>query len=254
MRRWKSQSSTSSQRQPVSQNDAIAPTARTRVKRLPKRASYDRDAIYSILDTALVCHVGFAIDGQPYVIPTLHVRIDDRLYIHGSAASRMLGAAADGTPLAVTVTHIDGVVLARSAFHHSVNYRSAVILGIAKLVADPAEKLVVMKGLIDHVAPGRWDHIRHPNEKELAATSVLSIPIDGGVGEAQERRPDRRRSRLRAAHLGGTDSVCNDGRWRRSPMRGSTRRRRSPRTLASTGCPRIEEQEPHDSDGGDGDG
>jgi hypothetical protein len=160
-----------------SPNNAIAPTARTRVKRLPKRASYDRDAIYSILDTALVCHVGFALGGQPYVIPTLHVRIDDRLYIHGSAASRMLGAAAEGTPMAITVTHIDGVVLARSAFHHSVNYRSAVILGAATLVIDPAEKLAVMKGLIDHVAPGRWDNIRHPNEKELAATSVLSIPI-----------------------------------------------------------------------------
>ncbi|HLX04635.1 MAG TPA: pyridoxamine 5'-phosphate oxidase family protein [Candidatus Binatus sp.] len=158
-------------------NSAVAPTARTRVKRLPKRASYDRDAIYSILDTALVCHVGFAIDAQPYVIPTLHARIADRLYIHGSAASRMLGAAADGTPIAVTVTHIDGLVLARSAFHHSVNYRSVVILGYAKLVTDSAEKFVVMKGLIDHVAPGRWSHIRHPNEKELAATSVLSIPI-----------------------------------------------------------------------------
>jgi uncharacterized protein len=156
---------------------SIAPTARTRVKRLPKRASYDRDAINAILDTALVCHVGFALGGQPYVIPTLHVRIGDRLYIHGSAASRMLGAAADGTPIAVTVTHIDGLVLARSAFHHSVNYRSVVILGAATLVADRAEKFAVMKGLIDHVAPGRWDHIRHPNEKELAATSVLSIPI-----------------------------------------------------------------------------
>src|SRR5271154_971709 len=161
----------------VNQHDAVAPTARTRLKRLPKRASYDLDAIYSILDTALVCHVGFAIEGQPYVIPTLHVRIGDRLYIHGSAASRMLGAAADGTPIAVTVTHIDGLVLARSAFHHSVNYRSVVILGAATLVADPAEKLAVMKGLIDHIAPGRWDHIRQPNEKELAATSVLSIPI-----------------------------------------------------------------------------
>jgi uncharacterized protein len=157
--------------------NAIAPTMRTRLKRLPKRASYDRDAINLILDTALVCHVGFAIDSQPYVIPTLHVRIDDRLYIHGSAASRMLGAAAEGTPIAVTVTHIDGLVLARSAFHHSVNYRSVVILGAATLVTDPAEKFAVMKGLIDHVAPGRWDHIRHPNEKELAATSVLSIPI-----------------------------------------------------------------------------
>src|SRR5258708_6716987 len=158
-------------------NNAIAPTARTRVKRLPKRASYDRDAIYSLLDSALVCHVGFVVDSQPFVIPTLHVRIDDRLYIHGSAASRMLGAAAEGTPIAVTVTHIDGLVLARSAFHHSVNYRSVVILGAATLVTDPSEKLTVMKGLIDHVAPGRWDHIRHPNEKELAATSVLSIPI-----------------------------------------------------------------------------
>ena len=166
-----------SQGHSVESSSALAPTSRTRVKRLPKRASYDRDAIYSILDTALVCHVGFAIDGQPYVIPTLHVRIGDRLYIHGSAASRMLGAAAEGTPLAVTVTHIDGLVLARSAFHHSVNYRSAVILGAATLVTDQAEKLAVMKGLIDHVAPGRWDHIRHPNEKELAATSVLSIQI-----------------------------------------------------------------------------
>jgi nitroimidazol reductase NimA-like FMN-containing flavoprotein (pyridoxamine 5'-phosphate oxidase superfamily) len=158
-------------------NGAIAPTARTRVKRLPNRASYDRNAIYSILDTALVCHVGFALGGQPYVIPTLHVRIADQLYIHGSAASRMLGAAADGTPLAVTVTHVDGLVLARSAFHHSVNYRSVVILGTATLVTNPADKFTVMKGLIDHVAPGRWEHIRHPNEKELAATSVLSIPI-----------------------------------------------------------------------------
>jgi nitroimidazol reductase NimA-like FMN-containing flavoprotein (pyridoxamine 5'-phosphate oxidase superfamily) len=161
----------------VSKHDAIAPTGRTRVKRLSKRASYDLDAIYAILDTALVCHVGFAIDGQPYVIPTLHVRIGDRLYIHGSAASRMLGAAAGGTPIAVTVTHIDGLVLARSAFHHSVNYRSVVILGAATLLGDPAEKLAVMKGLIDHIAPGRWNHIRQPNNKELAATSVLSIPI-----------------------------------------------------------------------------
>lgn len=170
---------TQSQLKPASINspETIAPTARTRVKRMPKRAAYDRDAIYSILDTALVCHVGFALDRQPFVIPTLHVRIAERLYIHGSAASRMLGAAADGTPIAVTVTHIDGLVLARSAFHHSVNYRSAVILGAATLVTDLGEKFAVMKGLIDHVAPGRWDHIRHPNEKELAATSVLSIPI-----------------------------------------------------------------------------
>jgi nitroimidazol reductase NimA-like FMN-containing flavoprotein (pyridoxamine 5'-phosphate oxidase superfamily) len=158
-------------------SEAIAPTERTRLKRIPKRASYDRETVNSILDTALVCHAGFAVGGQPYVIPTLHVRIADNLYIHGSAASRMLGEAASGTPMCVTVTHLDGVVLARSAFHHSVNYRSVVILGVATLVTAPDEKLAVMKGLIDHVAPGRWDLIRHPNAKELAATSVLSIPI-----------------------------------------------------------------------------
>ena len=168
---------------------AITPTTRTRVRRLPKRASYDRDVLNSILDTALVCHVGFALDGQPYVIPTLHVRIADRLYIHGSAASRMLGAAAEGTPLAVTVTHIDGLVLARSAFHHSVNYRSVVILGNATLVTDPAKKFEVMKGLIDHIAPGRWDHIRHPNDKELAATSVLSIPIEEASAKLRSGDP-----------------------------------------------------------------
>ncbi len=170
-------------------NRAIAPTPRTRVKRLPKRASFDRGVIYELLDTALVCHVGFAIEGQPYVIPTLQVRIGDRLYIHGSAASRMLGTAADKTPLAVTVTHIDGLVMARSAFHHSVNYRSVVILGTATLVTDNAEKLAVMKGLIDHVAPGRWDHIRHPNEKELAATSVLSIPIEEASAKLRSGDP-----------------------------------------------------------------
>jgi uncharacterized protein len=167
----------------------IAPTPRTRVKRLPKRASYDRDVIYALLDSALVCHVGFALNGQPYVIPTLQVRISDRLYIHGSAASRTLGAAADRTPFAVTVTHIDGLVMARSAFHHSVNYRSVVILGTAKLVTDHVEKLAVMKGLIDHVAPGRWDHIRQPNEKELDATSVLSIPIEEASAKLRSGGP-----------------------------------------------------------------
>ena len=167
----------------------IAMTARTRVKRLPKRASYDRNVINAILDTALVCHVGFAIEGQPYVIPTLQVRIGDRLYIHGSAASRMLGTAAEGTPLAVTVTHIDGVVMARSAFHHSVNYRSVLILGVATLVTSYAEKLAVMKGLIDHVAPGRWDHIRQPTEKELDVTSVLSLAIDEASAKLRSGGP-----------------------------------------------------------------
>lgn len=168
---------------------SIAPTERTRLKRLPKRASYDRETVNSILDTALVCHAGFAVGGQPYVIPTLHVRIGENLYIHGSAASRMLGAAADGTPMCVTVTHLDGVVLARSAFHHSVNYRSVVVLGVATLVTGQDEKLAVMKGLIDHVAPGRWAAIRHPNAKELAATSVLSIPISEASAKLRSGPP-----------------------------------------------------------------
>src|SRR5271167_2643391 len=155
----------------------FAPTDRTQVKRLPKRGNYDRETVHKILDTGFVCHVGFSVDGQPYVIPTNYGRSGDMLYLHGSAASRMLKTLSEGVPVCVTVTHVDGLVLARSAFHHSVNYRSVVILGKAQLVEDPAEKLIVMKGLIDHVAPGRWDHIRHPNAKELAATSVLSIPI-----------------------------------------------------------------------------
>jgi nitroimidazol reductase NimA-like FMN-containing flavoprotein (pyridoxamine 5'-phosphate oxidase superfamily) len=162
---------------PVVELAQVSVTPRTRVKRLPKRAAYDRATINAILDTALVCHVGFTLDGQPYVIPTLHVRIGETLYIHGSAASRMLGTAAAGIPICITVTHIDGLVLARSAFHHSVNYRSTVILGTATLVTDEASKLAAMRGLIEHVAPGRWDHIRQPNSKELSVTSVLSIPI-----------------------------------------------------------------------------
>jgi len=165
------------QARPAADTADVPVTPRTRVKRLPKRAAYDRASIDAILDSALVCHVGFTVDGQPYVIPTLHARIGETVYIHGSAASRMLGTAAEGIPICVTVTHIDGLVLARSAFHHSVNYRSVVVLGIATLVIDDETKLAAMRRLIEHVAPGRWDHIRQPNSKELAATSVLSIPI-----------------------------------------------------------------------------
>jgi nitroimidazol reductase NimA-like FMN-containing flavoprotein (pyridoxamine 5'-phosphate oxidase superfamily) len=152
-------------------------TERTRIKRMPKRGSYDRAVINSIIDQALFCHVGFVHEETPYVIPTLHVRIGDRIYIHGSAASRMLRAAADRIPLCVTVTHIDGIVLARSAFHHSVNYRSAIILGAAEEVAGDAEKSRVLAALVDHVAPGRWSEVRPPHPKELAATSVLGLPI-----------------------------------------------------------------------------
>jgi len=154
-------------------------TARTRVVREPQRAVYDRHAINQILDEAFLCHVGFVpnSDSQPYVIPTSYGRAEDVLYIHGSAASRMLRNLDQGVPVCVTVTLLDGLVLARSVFNHSMNYRSVVILGTATLVDDPAEKLAALRALSDHIIPNRWDDARQPNEKELKATSVLRVPI-----------------------------------------------------------------------------
>ncbi len=156
----------------------FTPTDRTQVKRLPKRGNYDREMVYSILDSAFVCHVGFSVDGQPYVIPTNYGRSGDTLYLHGSAASRMLKTLSGGVPVCVTVTHVDGLVLARSAFHHSVNYRSVVILGKAQLVEDPAEKMEALRIFTEHVMKGRWDEVRIPTEQELKATSVLSLPLE----------------------------------------------------------------------------
>lgn len=156
---------------------AIAPTERTRLRRRPARASFERATVDAILDEALVCHVGFVADGQPYVIPTIHARAGERLYVHGSAASRMLRTLADGVDVCVTVTLLDGVVLARSAFHHSLNYRSVVILGTAVPVTDPAEKLGALERIVEHVVPGRWREVRAPNAEELRATLVLALPI-----------------------------------------------------------------------------
>lgn len=154
-----------------------APTPRTRVVREPQRAVYDRDTVNHILDEAFLCHVGFVVDGQPFVIPTSYGRDGDVLYIHGSAANRMLRNLDQGVPVCITVTLLDGLVLARSVFNHSMNYRSVVILGTATLVADPAEKLAALRALSEHIIPGRWDNARQPNEKELKATSVLRLPI-----------------------------------------------------------------------------
>jgi nitroimidazol reductase NimA-like FMN-containing flavoprotein (pyridoxamine 5'-phosphate oxidase superfamily) len=154
------------------------PTPRTRVVRLPQRAVYDRDAISRILDEALLCHIGFVVDRQPFVIPTSYGRDGDALYLHGSTASRMVRHLEQGVPACVTVTLMDGLVLARAAFHHSINYRSVVILGTATLVIDPAEKLAALRTIVEHIVPHRWDDSRLPNEKELKATSVLRIPIN----------------------------------------------------------------------------
>src|SRR5499433_4375071 len=156
----------------------IPQTPLTTLKRLPQRGRYDRELINEILDEGFVCHVGFVIDQQPFVIPTGYARSGDSLLIHGSQASRMLRTLAQGVDVCVTVTLIDGLVLARSAFHHSMNYRSVVIFGSAKVVNDPAEKLEALHAFTEHILPGRWAEVREPNEQELRATSVLSLPLE----------------------------------------------------------------------------
>jgi hypothetical protein len=154
------------------------PTDRTTFHRIPARGTYDRSLVHAILDEALTCHVGFVVDEQPYVIPTLFVRDGETVFLHGAAASRMLKTLGEGVRISLTVTLVDGLVLARSAFHHSMNYRSVVALGPARLVGDPVEKLRALERLVDKLGPGRWASARAPNEKELRATSVLALPLD----------------------------------------------------------------------------
>ena len=159
------------------------------MRRLPKRAAYDRVAIDAILDEALVCHLGFVHDGQPFVIPTLHARVGDRIYVHGSAASRMLRTLGAGFPACLTVTLLDGLVLARAAFHHSANYRSVVVLGTAEPVRDPDEKVSALQAFTEHLVPGRWHDIRPPTRQELEVTSVLSLPIDEASAKVRTGPP-----------------------------------------------------------------
>lgn len=170
-------------------NDAQIKTQRTKVRRLPDRGRYDRETIYPILDEAFICHVGFVVDGQPYVIPTGFARIGDDLYIHGSSASRMLRNLSQGIEVCVTVTLIDGLVLARSAFHHSINYRSVVILGKAEQVENADEKNRALEAFTEHVIPGRWAEVRWPTELELKATSVLKLPIEEASAKVRTGDP-----------------------------------------------------------------
>jgi uncharacterized protein len=158
--------------------NTITETPRTTLKRLPKRGSHDRVVINSILDEGFICHVGFAVEGRPFVIPTGYARVQDRLLIHGSQASRMLRTLSEGIEVCVNVTLLDGLVLARSAFHHSMNYRSIVIFGRATLIEDPAEKMSALFALSEHIIPNRWQDVREPNDSELRQTTVLSLPID----------------------------------------------------------------------------
>src|SRR5687767_14773266 len=157
--------------------DDFSPTARTTLRRLPKRGSFERQTVYEILDEGFVCHVGFISDGQPFVIPTAYGRVGDTLYLHGAKASRMLKALSAGSEVCVTVTLIDGLVLARSAFHHSINYRSVVVFGNAVLVNDNDEKIRALHAFTDHIVAGRWADVRPPDEDELRATLVLKVPL-----------------------------------------------------------------------------
>jgi uncharacterized protein len=158
--------------------DHFDKTERTTLKRLPARGVYDRDVVYQILDEGFICHVGFAAEGRPFVIPTGYARVENQLYIHGSQASRMLRTLKTGIDVCVAVTLVDGLVLARSAFHHSMNYRSVLVFGQAKLVDSPDEKLAALRAFSEHVVPGRWEEVRQPNEQELKSTTALSLDLE----------------------------------------------------------------------------
>lgn len=170
-------------------NMTFTQTERTKLKRLPKRGHFDRETVYGILDEGFICHVGFAAEGQPFVIPTGYARNGDMLYIHGSAASRMLRTLSTGVDVCVTVTIIDGLVLARSAFHHSMNYRSVVIFGRAKLIEDQEEKMAALLALSEHFIRGRWAEVREPTEQEMKATTVLSLPLVEGSAKIRTGPP-----------------------------------------------------------------
>ena len=161
----------------ISSMTTFPQTSRTNLKRLPKRGHFDRDTVYAILDEGFICHIGFVVDGQPFVIPTGYARVDDNLFVHGSQASRMLRTLANGVDACVTVTLVDGLVLARSAFHHSINYRSVVVFGRATLVEDREEKDSALFAFSEQVIRGRWNDVREPTESELKQTTVLRLPL-----------------------------------------------------------------------------
>ncbi|MBI5350528.1 MAG: pyridoxamine 5'-phosphate oxidase family protein [Chloroflexi bacterium] len=164
-------------------------TELNKVKRIPDRARYDKETIYPIIDEALICHVGFTENDQPFVIPALHARDGDTLILHGAKASRMMQHIGDGSPVCIAITHVDGIVFARSVFHHSINYRSAVIFGHGKLIKKEDEKMRALEMLTEHIAQGRWHDARLPNQKELAATSVVKIEIESATAKIRSGDP-----------------------------------------------------------------
>ena len=170
-------------------SDSLSSKDRTKLKRLPKRGSFERETIYKILDEGFVCHIGFVVDDQPFVIPTAYARVEDNLLIHGSAASRMMRALAWEKEVCVSVTLVDGLVLARSAFHHSMNYRSVVVFGKAKVISDETEKLKALEAFSEHLVPGRWSEVRLPTERELKATTVLALPLEKASAKVRTGDP-----------------------------------------------------------------
>ncbi len=170
-------------------SEDFRPTARTTLRRLPQRAVYEREAVYRILDEAFVCHVGFVSGGHPFVIPTAYGRAGDVLYLHGSRASRMMKELGKGVEVCVTVTLLDGLVLARSAFHHSVNYRSVVVVGRAEVVEDSSEKMEALRAFTEHIVPGRWDEVREPSRGEMNATLVLRLPLEEASAKVRTGPP-----------------------------------------------------------------
>jgi uncharacterized protein len=175
---------------PTIRRRSKAPSERVRVRRVHEKASYDRDAVKAILDEALVAHVGFAHDAQPFVIPTLHARLGEDVYVHGSSASRTLRTVGGTVPVCITVTLLDGMVFARSMFEMSANYRSVVLLGNARAVTEPEEKLRALEAFSDQVLPGRWEHARKPTRQELKATAVLALPLDEASAKVSQGGPD----------------------------------------------------------------
>ncbi|MDJ0771985.1 MAG: pyridoxamine 5'-phosphate oxidase family protein [Mastigocoleus sp. MO_167.B18] len=170
-------------------SEKLTPSQRSQVKRVPKRGNYERQVIYDILDEALICHVGFIANNQPFVIPTAFGRVGDKIYIHGSPASRMLRSLSQGIEVCVTVTLLDGLVLARSAFHLSMNYRSVVIFGTAEIVKDPEEKLQALEAFTEQIISGRWGEVRSPNRGELQGTLVLSLPLNEASAKVRTGMP-----------------------------------------------------------------
>jgi len=169
--------------------NAFPKTRRNKVLRMPKRGQYEREQVYEIVDAGLVCHVAFVQEGQPFVIPTLHARDGDTLLLHGSSASRMIRHIASGEPICVTVTLLDGIVLARSVFNHSINYRSAMLYGTGTLIDDPDEKMAALARFTERLLPGRWDDARLPNRKEFKATGIVAVPIDTASAKVRTGPP-----------------------------------------------------------------